>query len=64
MTKTYNPPVTMQIYLGSGKKAEKLRDNIVKAAGEDSISEFVVELLRKADPTLFKGVENGSARAR
>jgi len=56
MVKTYNPPVTMQIYLGSGDGAKKLRDNIIKAAGNDSVSEFIVSRLKKADPSLFKGV--------
>lgn len=60
MVKKYNPPVTIQVYLGSGAAGAKLRENLEKrAAGTGSLSEVVVELLKKADPTLFKGVENG-----
>jgi len=59
MTKVYNPPVTIQVYLGSGKKGEKLRDNLKKSAGSDSLSEFIVGMLKKADPSLFKGVDDG-----
>lgn len=55
----YNPPVSIQVYLGSGKGAEKLRENILKLAGKDSVSEVVVRLMKKADPALFKGTENG-----
>jgi hypothetical protein len=57
--KTYNPPVSIQVYLGSGKRAEKLRENINRERGKDSLSEFIVTLLKKADPKLFKGIENG-----
>lgn len=59
MVKAYNPPVTKQVYLGSGDKGKRLLENILKAAGKDSFSEFVVALLKKADPRLFKGVEDG-----
>lgn len=60
MARGFNPPVVVTIYLGSGKNGEKLRGNLLKAAGSDSLSELVVRLLKKADPALFKGVaENG-----
>ncbi len=58
-TKEYNPPVTKQIYLGSGKSGIQLRNNINLKRGGKSFSEFVVELMKKADPSLFKGIEYG-----
>lgn len=52
-------PVSIQIYLGSGKPGSKLRENIERRLQpRQSMSEFVVDLIRKADPTLFKGVDN------
>lgn len=64
MVKAHNPPVTIQVYLGSGKNGLKLRENLEKRAGkENSLSEIVVDLLKKADPALFKGVENGKGRS-
>lgn len=61
MVKQHNAPVTMQIYLGSGDTGLKLRENIQKKAeAKGSLSEFVVELLKKADPTLFRGIKDGS----
>ncbi len=63
MTKTYNAPVSIHLYLGSGKGGAKLRENLQKRVeARGSLSEVVVELLRKADPTLFKGVENANSR--
>lgn len=60
MVKEYNPPVTIQVYLGSGKAGAKLRENLKRLATKTgSLSELVVDLLKKADPTLFKGVEDG-----
>lgn len=59
MVRKYNPPVSIMVYLGSGVEAEKLRLNIIKAAGKDSLSEYVVSLLKKAEPSLFKGVKDG-----
>lgn len=55
--KEHNYPVVIQVYLGSGKGAEKLRENLDKASGKDSLSEYLVNLMRKANPKLFKGVE-------
>jgi len=62
MAKEFNPPVTMQVYLGSGKSGLALRENIQKRVTQSrvSLSEFVVALLKKAEPGLFKGVDNGS----
>lgn len=64
MVRQHNPPVTIQVYLGSGKAGAALRENIEKRVSQvgGSLSEVVVALLKKADPTLFKGVENGSKR--
>ncbi len=60
MVKEYNTPVTIQVYLGSGKEAETIRENLRKRTTKrESMSFVVVELLRKADPTLFKGVSDG-----
>lgn len=60
MVKQYNPPVVMQIYLGSGKKGERLRMNLQKLVPPGgSVSAVVVDLLKKAEPSLFKGVEDG-----
>lgn len=59
MTNTYNPPVTIQVYLGSGKPGATLRENIKKRIRKgESLSEVVVALLKKADPGLFKGVDD------
>ncbi len=53
-------PVSIQVYLGSGEEGARLRENIEKKLERrQSLSEFVVNLLRKADPTLFKGVDHG-----
>jgi len=60
MVKEYNAPVTKQVYLGTGIKGRKLLENIQKAAGKDSFSEFVVAQLKIANPKLFKGVDDGS----
>lgn len=58
--KKYNTPVSIQVYLGSGKRGERLRENLDKRVGPgQSLSEIVMLLLRKADPTLFKGAEDG-----
>jgi hypothetical protein len=57
MEKTYNAPVTYQVYLGTGEKGKKLLENILKAAGTDSFSEFIVAQLKIANPKLFKGIE-------
>ena len=48
-------PETIQVYLGSGEKGAKIRENLEKKSG-GSVSKFVVELIRKADPTIFEGV--------
>lgn len=57
ITKTYNAPVSIQVYLGSGKEGAQLRENIERRlAPRQSLSEYVVDLLRKAEPALFKGV--------
>lgn len=58
MVKQYNPPATIPVYLGSGKAGAKLRENLEKRAGGGSLSKLVVDLLRKADPSLFKGVSD------
>lgn len=58
MVKEYNPPVTRQVYLGSGKKGKRLLDNILRLAGNDSFAETIVRLLKKAEPKLFKGVDD------
>lgn len=61
MTKEYNSPVTIQIYLGSGKPGIRLRENLKKKVPpKGSLSELVVAMMRKADPALFKGVDDGS----
>ncbi len=58
MTKENGTPIAIQVYLGSDQQAITLRDNLKKRTSKrDSLSYVVVELLRKADPTLFKGVE-------
>jgi len=63
MTKTYNPPVSIHLYLGSGKAGAKLRENLEKRVPpRGSLSDVVVELIRKADPTLFKGVDENGKR--
>lgn len=63
MVKAYNPPATIQVYLGSGKAGAKLRENLQKRVPVNgSLSEIIVDLLRKADPSLFKGVENGNKK--
>lgn len=60
MVRQHNTPTSIQVYLGTGEAGKKIRENIEKKlTPRQSISEFVVNLLRKADPTLFKGVENG-----
>lgn len=65
MTKTYNPAVSVHLYLGSGKAGAKLRENLEKRIPpRGSLSEVVVELLRKADPALFKGVDDGQPKTR
>jgi hypothetical protein len=55
----YNPPMTVQIYLGSGKRGEKLRENLDRARGQWSLSEYVVALMKKAEPKIFKGLDDG-----
>lgn len=60
MEKTYNSPVTMQIYLGCGKKAKRLRENIIVLAAKKSVSSYVLQLLKIAEPYLFEGVNNES----
>lgn len=57
--RTYNPTVTVQVYIGSGKKALKVRDNMEKARGSISISKFIMDIIRKANPSLFKGADDG-----
>lgn len=59
--KKFNPPVSIQVYVGSGKKAEKIRDNMERARGEKSLSEFVMNMIEKANPSLFKGLEDAKA---
>lgn len=60
MTKVYNPPVVIQVYLGSGKEGTRLRDNLLKMVKKNrSLSETVLELFKKAEPSLFKGVDHG-----
>lgn len=60
MTKKYNAPVSIQVYLGSGKSGSNLRDNILKLLKPNqSLSDLIVTLLKKADPSLFKGVNHG-----
>lgn len=54
-----NFPVTIQVYLGSGNRGIKLKENLEKRRKpRQSMASVVVELLRKADPSLFKGVDN------
>ncbi len=62
MTKEFNAPVSISVYLGSGKSGERLRENLMKRVkARESLSEVIVDLLKKADPKLFKGVDdNGS----
>lgn len=57
MTKIYNAPVLINFYLGSGESALKLRENIKKKGGK-SVSQFLMALIKKADPSLFKGVDH------
>jgi hypothetical protein len=60
MVRTYHPPATIQVYLGSGKIGARLRKNLEKLVPPNgSLSETVVALLKKAEPDLFKGVDNG-----
>ncbi len=64
MTRIYNPPVVIQIYLGSGKEGIKLRDNLLKMVKKNkSLSETVLGLFKKAEPSLFKGVDPISPRS-
>lgn len=50
-------PVTAHIYMGSGQDGMRLLENIRKrTTRRKSFSQVVLDLLRKADPTLFKGV--------
>lgn len=62
MVREHRLPVTIQVYLGSGERAEKLRTNLEKASKGGSLSRMIVDLLKRADPTLFKGVDNGSKK--
>jgi hypothetical protein len=58
----YNPPVTKQLYLGSGPKGKKFLANLDdawKKANSPSLSRYVVEILVKANPDLLKGVKDG-----
>lgn len=60
MTKTRSYAVTKNVYFGSGKSGEKLVENLQKRVPlHGSLSRVILELLRKADPTLFKGVDDG-----
>lgn len=64
MANEHNPPVTIQVYLGSGKAGAKLLENIDKRVDEKgpfgrSRSEVIVSMMKKADPGIFKGVESG-----
>lgn len=64
MAKKFNPPVSIQIYLGSGKRGQRLRDNLRDLVQENgSLSEVVVNLLKKANPSLFKGLEDSKTEA-
>lgn len=61
MVRQHNPPVTMQVYLGSGKPGLKLRENIEKKLlPKQSVSDLIIRLMRKADPSLFKGVDDAN----
>jgi hypothetical protein len=54
----HNMPVVIQVYLGSGDKGYALRESIERLKGDKSLSEFIVELLKKADPALFRRKPN------
>ncbi len=59
MTKTFRSPVTIQLYLGSGKKGQKIYGNILKEKEkEQSVSDFILRIIKEANPNLFKGVED------
>jgi hypothetical protein len=53
-------PVTIQTYIGSGDSALELKQRIyAKAtASKQSASEFILDLMRKSDPSLFKEGKN------
>lgn len=59
MKQKYNQPVMLQIYLGSGKEAVKLKTSIEKEA-DISVSKMVVDSLRTTHPHLFRSEQNGS----
>lgn len=51
-------PVTMQIYLGSGKEGLTIRENLERRIPpKRSMSWLILDLIRQADPTIFRGVE-------
>lgn len=60
--KQFNAPITMQIYLGSGKSGARLRENLERMKrGRESLSQVVLALMKKADPTLFKGIDDAKS---
>lgn len=55
-----NYPTTIQVYLGSGEEGERIYQNLMtKLSPKESLSSKVMDLLRKADPSLFKVSANG-----
>lgn len=58
MIAKYKAPVYIQVYIGSGDKAEKLRNDLIQLAGP-SLSKFIMNVLRKQIPDLFKGEKSG-----
>lgn len=57
-------PVSVPIYLGSGDEGLQRKERLLQKKGDRSLSEFVVELLQKADPTIFKSVRENGKRSR
>lgn len=56
----YKPQVNMQVYVGIGTEAIQIRENIEKRAEPfGSVSRYVLAMIKKADPKVFKGVGDG-----
>ena len=59
MVKEPKVPITRSIYFGSGEEGEKLIKNLQKRLKpRQSLSNLIVDLIRKADPAIFKDLQN------
>lgn len=62
MVKPHNAPVTIQVYLGSGGVAEKLRELLISTAQKEdrSLSEFILRMVGELKPSLLReAMKNG-----